>query len=376
MRGPDDDPTAGPDGDHGPSVLPAVHRGDLAGPGGQPAAGTQHLVARAQRFDRDVARGRGHQGSRGQALVPVADHADVAVVPTEQDHQFVLGPVGVLVLVDQDVAEPLLVGLAHVVAGLQDPDRLQQQIVEVHGVGRHQPLLVGQVDVGDAPAVRIRSVARRRREPLGVHQLALGLADDGGHRPRRQPLGVQPQLGHDDLHQPARVGVVVDGERRPVAQAAGVRAQDPQAGRVEGGDPHALGSRADQLDHPPAHLLGRLVGEGDGQDLPGGGVPGRQQMGDASGQHPGLARTGAGHHQQRPVPVLHRGPLGRVELGHQRLGMGQAQGGPVARATAGRGAGGVGRAAPRPAAWPAAVRPLSPTAAPAGRRPTRTAARR
>ena len=75
-------------------------------------------------------------------LVRVADHADVAVLAPEQHDELVLGPVGVLVLVDQDVAEPLLVGRPHVVAALQQVDRHHQQVVEVHGVGRQQPLLV------------------------------------------------------------------------------------------------------------------------------------------------------------------------------------------------------------------------------------------
>ena len=37
------------------------------------------------------------------------------------------------------------------------------------------------------------------------------------------------------------------------------------------------------------------------------------QRSDPHGQHPGLARAGAGQHQQRPVHVLDRLPLGRIE---------------------------------------------------------------
>ena len=68
----------------------------------------------------------------------------------EQEDQFVLGPVGVLVLVHQDVAEPLPVVLEHVGAGLQHVDGHQQQVVEVHGVGGEQALLILAVHLGHA----------------------------------------------------------------------------------------------------------------------------------------------------------------------------------------------------------------------------------
>ena len=37
------------------------------------------------------------------------------------------------------------------------------------------------------------------------------------------------------------------------------------------------------------------------------------EVGDAVGEHPGLARAGPGHHQQRPLAVGDRLELGRVE---------------------------------------------------------------
>ena len=50
----------------------------------------------------------------------------------------------------------------------------------------------------------------------------------------------------------------------------------------------------------------------------GGGVARGQQVGDAPGQHAGLARAGAGHDQQRPPPVLHGGALGQGQVVEQR----------------------------------------------------------
>ena len=53
------------------------------------------------------------------------------------------------------------------------------------------------------------------------------------------------------------------------------------------------------VDHALAHLARGLVGEGDREDLAGPRVAGGEQVGDAPGQHPGLARPGARDDEQR-----------------------------------------------------------------------------
>ena len=82
-------------------------------------------------------------------LVLVADHHQVAVLGGEQLQQPVLGVVGVLVLVDEDVAEGAAPALAHLLEQLQDVDRADQEVVEVHRVGLEHPLLVEREDLGD-----------------------------------------------------------------------------------------------------------------------------------------------------------------------------------------------------------------------------------
>ena len=75
-------------------------------------------------------------------LVLVAHHADVAVLLGQQPHQVVLGAVGVLILVDHDVAQAAVIGLAGGFVVLQEPDGFQQQVVEIEGVRIAQRLLV------------------------------------------------------------------------------------------------------------------------------------------------------------------------------------------------------------------------------------------
>ena len=97
-------------------------------------------------------------------LVVVADDAEVAVGGGEQAQPEVLRDVGVLVLVDEDVAEPALVLRQHVGVALQDGEDVHQQVAEVAGVEDAQPLLVLGVELGALVVVGAR-IRRRARDP-------------------------------------------------------------------------------------------------------------------------------------------------------------------------------------------------------------------
>ena len=211
--------------------------------------------------------------------------------------------VGVLVLVHQQVAEAALVVLQHLREGAEQFDRHHQQVVEVHGRGGEQALLVQAVDLGHPLVVGAAPLGGERLE---VDQFVLGLPDGGVEGLGREALGVEAQVADAVLHGAARVEIVVDGEVGAIAQHGSVAAQDAHAGAVEGGYPHAPGNPAHQRGHPLLHLVGGLVGEGDGQQGVRGDAQVADQVGDAEGEHPGLARAGAGHHQDRPVDGGHR----------------------------------------------------------------------
>ena len=85
-------------------------------------------------------------------LVRVADDGQLGRAGAFADdlaHQRVLGVVGVLVFVDQDVPEAAPVGLGERGEGPEHVDRLGDQVIEVHGVGLAQPLRVALEDLGD-----------------------------------------------------------------------------------------------------------------------------------------------------------------------------------------------------------------------------------
>ena len=223
----------------------------------------------------------------------------------------VLGHVRVLVLVDQDVAEAGVQLGADVAVLLQDLDDVDEEVVEVHGGGGLQPLLVGGVDLGDE-AVLV--VAGAVGEGLGGGQVVLGPADGpldllGGDRRLLDAHCVE-----DVADGPQAVGLVVDGVRGVQADERAVRPEQAGAEAVEGADPDP-GAGDDGLD-ALAHLAGRLVGERQGQDvLRGDALP--QQVGDPAGDDAGLPRAGAGQDEERAVHVLDGFALGGRQVGQE-----------------------------------------------------------
>ena len=218
--------------------------------------------------------------------------------------------VGVLVLIHKHVPEPAAVLLGHLGHGLEEVDRDHDQVVEVHRAGLEQAALVLTVGLGQGLFPR---GLRAGGEGLVVDQLVLQVRHLGGHGLRRELLGVELELPADQRHQALRIRLIVDGERRGVAEPLGLPAQDAHAGRMEGHHPHRPGPRADQRGDAGRHLAGRLVGEGDGQDLVRRHVARGEQVSDPVGEHAGLPRTRAGHDEQRAALVHHGSALLWIE---------------------------------------------------------------
>ena len=145
-------------------------------------------------------------------------------------------------------------------------------------------------------------------------QAAVLPALDHPHQRRRPPaLGVDLLGLHHLLQQAELVVGVEDGEAAvsPTSSACRRSMRAHSAWKVPSHSPSA--GRPRMARHALAHLARRLVGEGDGEHLAGGGAAGQQDMGEAGGQHAGLAGAGAGQHQQRAVQRFHRLALFRVQ---------------------------------------------------------------
>ena len=248
---------------------------------------------------------------RVNRLIVVAHNHEVLVLGGEQVGDLVLDMVGVLVLVDADVAEALLVLLEHLGAGAQQLERAHEQVVEIHGVRGAQAALQLQVHLGSLLLLRR---ARFLDELLRADHGVFGRGDLGADHVDGVLLLLDTQVGHDLAHHAAGIVIVVDGELAGIAEQVGVLAQHAHAHGMEGAHPHATHAAVGQHGAQTlAHLSSSLVGERDGENLPRANAQVADHAGDAERKHARLARPSAGEHEQRALGGEDRLALGGVE---------------------------------------------------------------
>ena len=246
------------------------------------------------------------------ALVVVTHGGEHRALAGQRFQQLVLDGVGVLVLVDQHVAQRVLPLRAHRVVAQQQFLRQRDQVVEIDRLVGGQPFFIAGHHARRHALVVVgcRSVGLR-----AVQALVLPAADGPLPAPRQRVVGRRAGVFQDRQH----VVAVEDAELLFQAQGRAVGAENAHPQRVKGADHQVLrGARTDQLFRPFAHLLRGLVGEGDGRNLRRL-VTRLQQPCDLVHDDAGFARAGTGQHQARPAEVVHCFELGGVQqwlVGH------------------------------------------------------------
>ena len=140
------------------------------------------------------------------------------------------------------------------------------------------------------------------------------------HGPGRKALRIDVQVAQDVGREPFGIGLVVDREARLVTEALCIATQDADARRMECRHPHLLGNGPDQRRHARLHLVGGLVGEGDGEDLEGRDALLLDEPRDAVREHARLARSGARDDEKGTPGMSHCLTLDGVQVLEQWAG--------------------------------------------------------
>ena len=179
----------------------------------------------------------------------------------------------------------------------QQRGHVQEHVVEIDRTGGEQLGLIARVDLGDDVADRLPGFGSYFS---AVMRLFLAQLMAACSRSGVTCVSSSSQCVDDPLEHGEAVAGVVDRVVLLQADVAGVLPEEPGAKAVKRAHPDLLAGR----EHGQAtlHLVGGLVGEGEGDDLPGGDALG-QQVRDAVRDDARLAAAGAGEDQQRAVDV-------------------------------------------------------------------------
>ena len=233
-------------------------------------------------------------------LVVVADREDRGLRPGQQLQPAVLQPVGVLELVDEDVAKAMRVVRAQELVSRQQLVAAQKQLGEVGHALALALRVVGGVDL-DGTA----------RLVVGGLHIACPLAfllpavDEPLHLARRETVVVDVHGLQQPLHHGELVGGIEDLEGLRQPRVAVMDPQHPVAQAVEGADPHAARVHRQHRGEARQHLARRLVRERDRKQPRRRNQPVLDQPGDARGEHACLPAAGPGK-DERVLPVGNR----------------------------------------------------------------------
>ena len=221
--------------------------------------------------------------------------AGSAVRPLPREHldPGVLQLVGVLELIDQDVAKAPLVVLAHRLVVTQQLEAAQHQLAKVHHAFTLALRLVQGINLDFLAHFLVA-----RRQILGALAIFLAPGDEVHQLFRGEPLIVHIELFAQAFDAGQLVLGVQNLKRGRQAGQLVVRSQEAVAQAVKGANPHAAHIDREHGLQPHQHFLGGLVGEGDGQNTAGRHLAGLKQPGDAGRQHPGFARTRPGQDER------------------------------------------------------------------------------
>ena len=221
----------------------------------------------------------------------------------------ILRGICVLIFVDQHVAQALLPRRTHVVVALEQLQRQPNEVVEIDGIERAQSRLIRRINIRRlAFACCSRSLLRllgresivfRRRDEMPQRMQLIGL------RCRRHEI-----LDH------AKTVVGIDHGKSPLqVQLRVLDLQKLQTKRMKCRDRHMVGCfTLDQSFRPLAHLARGFVGERNRSDFLRRQLLARDQVRDLFRDHPRLAGTGAGEHEQGAVAILDGGVLLRIQF--------------------------------------------------------------
>ena len=217
-----------------------------------------------------------------------------------------LGTVGVLILIDQNILEIILVVFEHIWEIAEQDIGIYEQVVEIHCPSLIASVPVGLIDVGK----------HRTLGPLVIlHQFAVGTIHSRGDEIvlgiaylRLDAIGlvglvIKPHLLDDAFDQAARVALVIDGEILLETESCGFTAQYPAEQTVESAHPQATRQTwTHKIAYSALHFCCRLLGKSKCNDLVGI-VPVLQQIGDLHRENASLARSSTGYNKLRAIAI-------------------------------------------------------------------------
>ena len=231
-------------------------------------------------------------------------------------HYIILYRIGVLILVNKYVTKLVGIFLDEFGVFLKQQVRLQQQVVEIHSIGCQTLAHIRTIYVHHLVTlgVGIVGVLLGGFVLFGRNEVVFRTADAAAHRAEVIKFVIEVHILDDSLYNIFGIGGVVYGKILLIISAFDFPAEDFHKDGMERAHPQLRGILfADLLGDTLLHLPRRLVGEGDGEDVPRL-VTAIEKVHYLVREHTGLAGARSRNHKSRSVDVFHRCALRVVKF--------------------------------------------------------------
>ena len=200
-------------------------------------------------------------------LVRVTYDTEIVMLGCQNFGQLILGTVGILILVHQNVLEAVLILDADFLMFFEQEHRHHQQVIKVHGVVGTQFLGIERIDLSHLLLEEVIRIAGHR---LGAHQLVFCIGNGILNGAGRILLRVKVEFLQAVLNHYLTVAAVVNDKITLVhARSFHFPPQESRTEGMEGGKPYILSPFANHPVDTFPHFRSGLVGKGDGQNTPG-----------------------------------------------------------------------------------------------------------
>jgi len=244
-------------------------------------------------------------------LVIITNYTEILITGSQKADKLKLCGIGILVFIHHNITKSFLIIFQYIATVLEKFYSFYNQIVEIQCVISSQGTLVFSVDLGYFFLVKICSCIHEHL--IWCDQFILGMGNLCQKRAFFVFLGIDIQFAADFFHKGLLVIGIVNGKISIITQAVYVPSQNANTGGMKGGYPDAASHLSCDLVYSFSHLLGCLIGKGNGQYVPWIYVFLCDQIGDPVGQYSGLAGTCPCQNKKRPICVKDSLSLGCIQ---------------------------------------------------------------
>ena len=250
------------------------------------------------------------------ALGVVAHHTNVFVIGGQLFYDEVLADIGILVFIHEDTFEPVLIFQEYFGKFFQHDVHVEQQVVEVHGIGLPEPALVFCIDLSclwlAAHLVCLRQLSILVILDM-VDHACLGRGDAVKDITGLIDFRVQFHLLDNVAEQALGIIRVVNRILGGVANPVAFDAEYPGEDGMKGSHPDIPCLGTNQLGDAIFHFPRCFVGKSERQDVERINAF-VDQVSHAVGQHARLAAACTGDHHGRPFSVYNGIDLCLIQL--------------------------------------------------------------